>query len=247
MLKKICISLLLLLAVQDIKSVTVISFGEICSAAGALRESGLRTAAYPFDWMISRFDSLYRALEDDFAHFLEENSLHLRRDKQGIVDYYGFEFVHDFPTIKTSISQDPSDDNPITQNRIRDDWREFIPVVREKYLRRIERLKQTLSGSDKIFIFRHFGINRNQAQAIRDLLKRKYPQLDFTLIAVGNSTAMANDWNLSNIRNFYLNDSKVWSNPEEWKKIFQTLGLEASGNRFIEEDDFVCQHYEYHY
>lgn len=200
----------------------VISLGEHCSAAAAARTYGIRQAAYPFDWVISRFDSLCRVLEDDFAHFFEEKSLRLRHDKHGVIDYYGFEFVHDLPTITV---QTYNGEDPIEENILRSDWREFVPAVREKYRRRIDRFRKAATGSEKVYFIRHYGIHKNAATRLRDIIRKRYPRLDFTILVVGSSPDFQCDWGLDCIRNFYLNDSVVWNDPNQWKRILSSLGL----------------------
>ncbi|MGC2310359.1 MAG: DUF1796 family putative cysteine peptidase [Candidatus Babeliaceae bacterium] len=244
MLKKIFIYALFLLGSINIRAVTIISFGQVCSTASALREYGLRIAAYPFDWIISRFEGLYRAIDDDFKHFLQEDSLKARYDNHGVIDYYGFEFVHDFPTVQSDSILDDTIEQPIDENLLRDDWKDFIPAVHAKYHKRIERLKNVLQSSEKVYIVRHHGISKELAIQLRDLLRRKYPNLDFILVIVGNSESLKYDWNIPHIRNFYLDDTIIWNDPQQWKNIFKTLELEPLTHK-NDDETFTCDGYNH--
>lgn len=66
--------------------VTIISLGGHCATAGFLKETGLRQAAYPFDWLFSSLEMVDHCLSDDFATFLnpehhEPVALHSRVSK----------------------------------------------------------------------------------------------------------------------------------------------------------------------
>ena len=171
MIKRLLIVTLILLGSKKIKSAIVISFGQSCTVAGAMRDCGIRREAYPFDWVVSPFDAIYKAINDDFIHFLQEDSLTVRSDNWGILDYYGFQFVHDFPSILPNDEQaNLIGENHVTGGTLRDDWKNFIHPVQTKYQRRIERLKKILSGTDKVYIIRHHDTTKEQAVRIRDLL-----------------------------------------------------------------------------
>ena len=54
---------------MQIQPITVISLGQSCTVAGAVRDYGIREFAFPFDWIVSPFNSLYQVFEDDFKFF----------------------------------------------------------------------------------------------------------------------------------------------------------------------------------
>lgn len=218
----------ILLITMEMRASHIISLGSACTVAGAMRTYGIRFEAYPFDWLVSPFDSLYKALDDDFKNFLKEDSLVVRQsDKYGTLDYYGFHFVHDFPSVN------PNDEiaaligeNHVTGGVLRDDWRQFIPSVKSKYLRRIERLRRVLNSREKVYLVRHCDTTRAQAVALRDLIIKKYPNLDFILVVVDRTQGIKQDWNLEKIKNFYLDDS-VNGGQNGWEEIFRTLGFDS--------------------
>lgn len=217
------ILLLIIAQAADAKVSPIISLGQSCTVAGALRDNGLRIQAYPFDWTVSPFNALYDSLAEDFQHFLQEDSLSIRvSDRYGILDYYGFHFVHDFP------ANQPNDkfaeligENHVTGGIIVDNWKEYLPAVKEKYWRRIARLQESCLGQERVYFIRHSDTTRTQAIALRDLIIKKYPVLDFVLIILGRSQEIRPQWNLDRIYNFYLNENDA----HEWKEIFKKFNF----------------------
>ncbi len=215
MKNKILFLVIFLSLTWPMHAVQIVSLGFNCRPAQALFDEHLRNASYPFDWIWTQADQLYKVIDDDFAHFLEPESL--KPGHRGILDYYGLHFMHDFPT-----------EHGIVDSPARSDWKDFIPIVREKYLRRINRFKNLLSGSEKIYLIRYYLVTKAQAIALRDLFIKKYPKLDFTLVVVSDSPDFKQDWQLSQIKNFhYVNvNSQNQADKNTWKMIFDTLGLD---------------------
>jgi hypothetical protein len=209
-MKKLTYVLALSCIAISLNAAIVIGLGEMCTVAGATHTFSLRQAAYPFDWTIARFGTLYAVLEDDFNHFFEPHSLRVRADNKGVIDYYGAEFMHDLPTIADLLQAN---------------WQEFVPKAYEKYNRRIKRFKDAVTGTEKVYFVRHYGIDRSSAVQLRDLIRRKYATLDFTLVVVSSLQEFKKPWGLERIRNFYLDDSVIWNDGARWKTIFQSLGL----------------------
>uniref|UniRef100_A0A6C0D9V1 Papain-like cysteine peptidase n=1 Tax=viral metagenome TaxID=1070528 RepID=A0A6C0D9V1_9ZZZZ len=52
----------------------VISFGHKCTCAGLIQHLGLKTESYPFDWLISKLDTIKDCIETNFIHFLDVNN-----------------------------------------------------------------------------------------------------------------------------------------------------------------------------
>ncbi|MBQ8945903.1 MAG: hypothetical protein IJ058_03725 [Lachnospiraceae bacterium] len=84
-----------------------ISLGYFCSVAMELERIGLRSASYPFDWLVTpEFSHVLEMIETGFSGFLDKDRLSL---KQGTSKIYvnsatGFSFVHDFDD-KRSLSE----------------------------------------------------------------------------------------------------------------------------------------------
>lgn len=104
-----------------------ISLGYFCSVAMELEKMGLRTESSPFDWLISDFDGVIRAIQNEFCDFLEYTYMEQSKDihKHYRNKKYGFKFFHDF-----------NEYIPLEKQ---------LPVVREKYDRRIKRFYKTIS------------------------------------------------------------------------------------------------------
>lgn len=201
-----------------------IGLGERCTVAAALEVFNLRKAAYPFDWTISEYDSLCAVLEEDFDNFLHPDFLSLRPDNHGVINKYGIVFVHDFPT--TDYTGDFDIEAPLNEDILHQHWREALAIIQEKYARRIQRFRDICSSNIKVYFIRHQGIqSREQACALRNIIRRIYPNLDFTLVIVGNDNSFAKPWNIPNIKNYYLKQTIVWNDVKEWEIIFNDLGL----------------------
>jgi hypothetical protein len=204
--------------------VELIGLGGSCMPAGAMRDLGLRKSAYPFDWMYAKFESMIKAFEDDFKNFLNPESLHIGNPDDRIVDYYGLEFVHDFPTIQSNAALEEG--QVVDQKKIRADWRNFIDPIREKYNRRIERLKSILHGQEKVIFFRqdYQPLPKKDAINFRNLIQTLYPQLNFILILIEGTEATFEKWKFENCENFCI----VEGTPnyfQTWHHLLNYLGV----------------------
>lgn len=158
-----------------------VSLGCTCWTAQALRAHGLRNAAFPFDWLLTRDNEKFiMCLNEDFEHFL--NPLYLLRSKTSTTDiennYYNFQFTHDWPFNKDLR------DSPERYN-------EQIQFITSKYSRRINRFKSLNNFQGKVFFIRccrtdynyegEWGWNAKNAQNLNNALKKLFPNLNFTL------------------------------------------------------------------
>lgn len=103
-----------------------ISLGYFCSTARELERLGLRSESSPFDWLITDFEGVILAIENNFDDFLEYKYLAQSRKNRAYYrnTKYDFWFYHDFkPRV------------PLCEQ---------LPIVQEKYKRRIERFKQSV-------------------------------------------------------------------------------------------------------
>jgi hypothetical protein len=217
--RSLLIALLCLSFSAHAKLPLCISLGRACGPALNLRDLKMRTEAYPFDWTVAPFESLYAALDHDFKDFLAD--IKIRQDNKGIIDGYGFHFIHDLPTITHH------NINPLTHDFNSNDilalgWEESLPLMREKYRRRIERLKNVCTGTQKVFFIRHEG-TKQEAILLKELLKNKWPALNFVLVAISNKVDFQEPWHIDHIKNF---STSYWHNPIEWAKIFKQVGPE---------------------
>ncbi len=195
-----------------------ISLGMRCDPALYMRKNfNIRKNAYPFDWLVSPFDALYRCFEDDFLHFLQADSLTIK--SLAVIDYYGFEYSHDFPTTNNAFIENV-EEGWTDQGSVVPNYLDYLEAIQEKYQRRIKRLRNALSGSDEIFLIR-LTITKQQAKLLYDLIQSRYTKLNFTLVAVNNYKEQP--WRIQGIKNFYVPAGPNFH--QEWKAVFSAFGL----------------------
>lgn len=229
---------------NSIHSSECIGLGEVCTVAAALEAFNLRNAAYPFDWTISEYESICKVLQEDFKDFLHLDYLSVRSDFHGIINKYGLVFVHDFPPLEYTGALNI--DAPITGGILHPNWMNALPEIEKKYLRRIERFRDVCKSNKKVYFIRHQGIrSQNDAITLRDILKRSYPNLDFTLVIIGNDDSFNESWNLPHIKNYYLKQTAVWNDVKSWQVIFEDLGLIANLKKINAQErmDYYCKKY----
>lgn len=104
-----------------------ISLGYFCSIAMDLEKLGLRTESSPFDWLISDFEGVIRAIRDHFEDFLSPEYLaqnsHCRDHYKNMK--YDLQFFHDFDPYQPLQDQ--------------------LPSVQNKYNRRIQRFYKSIT------------------------------------------------------------------------------------------------------
>lgn len=110
-----------------------ISLGYFCSVAEELEKLGLRSESSPFDWVISDFSGVMRAIENRFEGLLAYESLYQSTRNRGLYKNKAYEiaFYHDF-TPYVSL-------------------KEQLPGVQEKYNRRILRFYHSISEPTLFF------------------------------------------------------------------------------------------------
>lgn len=162
-----------------------VSLGSSCTTAHMHRESGIRKAAFPFDWIIS-FDGekLIELLEEDFLHFLDLDFLKV--EGQALLNTcYHLEFLNE------------------------GDWAEAACDIGEfslKCQRRIHRFRQLGNYQGKIFFVRtaypysvtdphriwkfeeNIEISPEYAQKLFNTLKHYFPNSDFELVIINGHT-----------------------------------------------------------
>lgn len=205
-----------------------ISLGSRCIPALILRQYHLRSAAYPFDWMLSEtFDNFYKIIETNFENFLCKESLIIDKTQPFIVrdQNTGFGYSHDFPVADQKI------------RNIAPNFLDAYEKVKEKYDRRIKRFLETVTSGKKIIFVRfEMGNGFEHALKIRNLLVTKYPMLNFYCIELSLSPTYKNAWNIPGIKNFYIDqksyDPLDWNAPC-WNIILK--GIEDISNCSIDE------------
>jgi len=99
----------------------IISLGYFCSIALELERMGLRSCSSPFDWCITDFEGVIKLIDNDFKDLFNEDLLYQNNSNRAYYMNckYKIQFFHDFNQNETLIEQ--------------------LPLVREKYNRRIQR------------------------------------------------------------------------------------------------------------
>jgi len=127
-----------------------VSIGYDCSPASALRGLGLRPAALPFDWVVSSVDALEKCIGDRFAQY--HKGLRLNTSKTRVIDAYGFEFPHDYPTVETERKEVGECEFGESGKPIVENWMDDYEEVKAKYDRRIERFVAILSDPRPVIV-----------------------------------------------------------------------------------------------
>ncbi len=200
----------------------VISLGIRCLPAAQIERYGLRSGAYPFDWNDTGFGSLVLVLQDDFRDFFAKENIkeqpypHLCTDgrivtsTRVIESKYNIALMHDFSSFSNIV-------------------REYEDV-KQKYERRINRFYEVLLSGKHIYFIRHL-ITKKQAIQLTELLDRKFPSLNYTLVAIDYTDEIKVDWNIPKIKNFYFGrptddwPTLVADREKIWDRMFKSLGL----------------------
>lgn len=190
----------------------VVSLGNMCQVAHQLDVNLLRNVAYPFDWVIIPFPSLYFFIANEGQHFLQPDRLVFfdnHPDALGEVKSfvkemnYQIEFLHDFA--------------------LSPDFMKDYNEIKEKYDRRVLRFFELLKSTKKILFVRR-GITYKEAVSLDKLLRKKYPHLDYTILALDNTEEIKKEWGLKRVKNYYLRELEPWSwvgDPWAWNEILQ--------------------------
>jgi len=186
-----------------------ISLGSGCGVAMYLRHFGLSEYSFPLNWVITPLRSLFLVIENDFKDYFIRSHLLVKDPGHpgnvGVYDtFYNIHSRHDFLANK-------------------DFWSQY-DFIKSKYDRRVKRFYDALSSGKKIYFIRH-DIDKENSLLLYNLISKKFPKLNFILIAIEKDSKNASPWNLKNIKNYFINDHDAMYNPNSWRNIFQDSGL----------------------
>jgi hypothetical protein len=133
--------------------------GNDCSPATDLRLLSLRETAMPFDWVRSTPDIISRCIRADFEGF--HTDLRLNPVSERVVDGLGIEFTHDYPNLETY------NNIPVIEG-----WEAYIPLVNEKYHRRIERFIGLMRSTLPVVIL--CDMSFAGVEKVRDAIRERY-------------------------------------------------------------------------
>lgn len=198
-----------------------ISLGSHCEPSQQLILNNLRSAAFPFDWLLTLNFSGFLSLLQDDSRFLMDRR-YLTQDANGVVlnSRYCIDFRHEL--------HDWSDN----------DFFKHYPEIQRKYERRIRRFKECQYTKGRAYFLRAaFDLNlnphlptitkdctkieRDQALALKNVLQQKFPELDFYLVIINYVEENTADIvGLDRILEFKVRKSHK---KEEYTKLFQQL------------------------
>lgn len=158
----------------------IFGIGENCNTSMALRRNNLQIASFPFDWLgFSDLERNFSFLLNDFEGFLEKEDLEkLPNSFNGRTETYVnkknyLHFVHDFyPDIDFDIQ---------------------FQKVKDKYLKRQNRLYDKISKSKKVLIVfmsvKESDISSltEKYQIINEKMNKKFPDTTFSYLYIQNS------------------------------------------------------------
>ncbi|WP_419226904.1 DUF1796 family putative cysteine peptidase [Alteromonas sp. OM2203] len=134
-----------------------ISLGSTCQPAYWIRNELKQPEAYFFDWLITPPKALIKVLDDGIDDLLDVKNLSIHhRGIRVIDDLSGLEFQHDFPEDETG--------------KILDSYVDYVDNVRDKYIRRYERLIE-LIASDKQIVFVRYGDRPSNIPSLREKIQ----------------------------------------------------------------------------
>jgi hypothetical protein len=186
-----------------------ISLGFDCSPAGALKLLNLRTCAHPFDWTETNYKSISECIRTDFKGF--HKNLRLNRERHRLIDGYGIQFPHDYPTVSSNIYMSIGD-NFYGEQIICEDYEKYADQVVEKYGRRIERFRNAMADSTKPIIVLYRGLYED-SRNLKQLLENTYGRENIVFV-VGTREKKINQ-NPSIIACDPEERGK-WNDPERW-------------------------------
>jgi hypothetical protein len=187
-----------------------ISIGYDCSPAAALRGLGLRPAALPFDWVESNIDALDKCINDRFAQF--HKGVRLNENKTRVIDAYGFQFPHDYPTINSDID---GDDFGETGKEIVENWMDYYDAVKAKYDRRIERFVAVLLDPRPIIVLCRYS--PSNVLRIQRLLTSAFQKKNIYFV-----NAYPTIYETPYILNIHP-EIRTWNDGEIWKEGIQRM------------------------
>ncbi len=188
-----------------------ISLGNCCKIAWFIKDTDLNSYSYPFDWFISPCDAVCDLIENNFKNFLLPQNLNNLGSYCRTTDTF-------HPLHNNSMVIDTAYDI-----EIRHDFIVNIPIesqlekVMQKYQRRINRLNRALQQTNLPVYLVRKQITRAQAERLSTVIGKRFPLLNFTLIALDNTVEIQENWNIPHVKNFYF-DNPTFRYDQNHKK-----------------------------
>lgn len=193
--------------------VNYLTLGYDCSPAAALKYLNMRKYALPFDWVVSNINSLENCFKSNFENF--HKNLSFRHDKKRVIDYYNFQFPHDYPLNDNSgFEYFKEEDTYISEQdgkHITDKVMDYYDIVLEKYNRRIERFKSIINDTKPIIC-----LCRYTTEDVLKLQKifTEYYKIEDIYFVNSSSEIFETD----KIINVHTEKNGEWNDISIWKK-----------------------------
>ena len=201
-----------------------ITIGYDCSPAAVLRHLNIRKFALPFDWNVSTIPMLDACFRDNFKLYHKE--LRYSDKKTRMIDAYGFEFPHDYPTViqdikgddNVNIFNDGIEEREFSENHIVDNWIDYHEIVLAKYDRRIKRFLDIMNDPLPIIVLCRYSTH--EVLQLQQLFLKYYHKENVYFI---NSTqeVFEND----KIVNIYTEKNGEWNDLTIWKPCMDAVIL----------------------
>lgn len=193
--------------------VNYLTLGRDCSPAAALKYLHLRKYALPFDWVSSNINSLERCFVSNFDKFHKD--LVFNHNKTRFIDYYNFEFPHDYPLNDNSgFEYFKEEDTYISEQdgkHITDKWIDHYDSVLEKYNRRIQRFKDIINDTKPIICLTRY--NTGDVLKLQKIFNEYYKIEDIYFV---NSSSEI--FETDKIINVHTEKNGEWNDISIWKK-----------------------------
>jgi len=194
-----------------------LTIGHDCSPAAALKNLNLREFALPFDWVVSNINSLELCFESNFEYF--HKHLIFNNNNTRLIDYYGFQFPHDYPLIGTSVIENDVGEGVFGEENgkcITDKWHDYYDIILNKYNRRIERFKNIINDTKPIIV-----LCRYNTSGVLELqrLFMKYYKIENIYFVNSYHEYFEND----KIKNINTEKNDIWNDIDIWKQGIQDI------------------------
>jgi hypothetical protein len=199
-----------------------VSIGSDCSPAAVLRQLGIRTCAFPFDWVQTNVFGIERCLEEDFHDFHEN----IRRMDHGrrMIDPYGFQYPHDYPLVGHSQENDSKIGKGLfaedLHKPIVDNWLLYYQTVKQKYERRIQRFRDLLKGSTPIVFLSRYP--EADARRLLAFLRNHYGRNDLYIVNSCPDARQDQDPS-TGLYCVWTEQHGIWNQMECWRDAIQAL------------------------
>jgi len=209
----------------------VMSLGHGCQASAHLKRRGLSRVSFPFDWIgdasihneenefkpmdQEEVSGYVKVIENDFNGLWNAEDLDVTivekwgDNPQKVVDRkYNIGSVHEFEV------------GHVFDN---------IERVQMMFERRIKRFNSVMNSNEPVLLIRTM-MNERSSRLMSDMISKKYPNLDFTILVINREYEPLGSWDIPNVIKINLEFAPDWDalNPSYnhlWNNIFNSFNI----------------------